>query len=144
SPYYQYRSLSSPTSIRLLELHAAETESDILSFTLFEVDLDKCPYYETLSYEWGEPAGSVTALCNGKPMLLTPNLKQAMIRIRSSLPRPDPSSNLAATNQGKILWIDAVCINQASLPERSHQVSMMKQIYYEAKSTIFYLGPSNS
>ncbi|KAM7212509.1 Heterokaryon incompatibility protein (HET) domain containing protein [Rhypophila decipiens] len=144
SPYYQYRPLSSPTSIRLLELHPADTESDTVSFTLFEVDLDKTPYYETLSYEWGEPAGSVTALCNGKPMLLTPNLKQAMIRIRSSLPRPAPSSNSAATNQGRILWIDAVCINQASLPERSHQVSLMKRIYYEAKSTIFYLGPSNS
>ncbi|KAM7203285.1 Ankyrin repeat-containing domain protein [Rhypophila sp. PSN 637] len=144
SPYYEYRSLSSPTSIRLLELHPAETESDILSFTLFELDLDKFPYYETLSYEWGEPAASVTALCNGKPILLTPNLKQVMTRIRSSLPRPTPSPNSAATNQGRILWIDAVCINQASLRERSHQVSMMRRIYYDAESTIFHLGPSNS
>jgi hypothetical protein len=39
-------------------------------------------------------------------------------------------------------WIDAICINQASLPERSSQVAMMRSIYSTAFQTLIYLGPS--
>lgn len=136
SPFYQHRPLSTSTSTRLLELHPANHETDILSFTLFEVDLEKAPYYEALSYERGEPTGTIPTLYNGKHLLITPNLKQAMTHIRSSMP-PDPQG-------GRVLWIDAVCIDQPSLQERSHQASPMNRIYYEAVSIIFYLGSSTN
>lgn len=39
-----------------------------------------------------------------------------------------------------LLWIDALCINQDDLQERSHQVQMMKQIYSRASSVLVWLG----
>ena len=41
------------------------------------------------------------------------------------------------------LWIDAVCIDQFSLDERSRQVSLMHEIYTKATTVIAWLGPLN-
>jgi len=38
------------------------------------------------------------------------------------------------------LWVDAVCINQDSDIERSHQVSLMSEIYMNARHVIAYTG----
>jgi Heterokaryon incompatibility protein (HET) len=38
-------------------------------------------------------------------------------------------------------WIDAICIDQSSIAERSHQVSRMKEIYKTAKEVVAWLGP---
>jgi Heterokaryon incompatibility protein (HET) len=38
------------------------------------------------------------------------------------------------------MWIDALCINQADPNECSRQVSMMREIYFQAKSVVVWLG----
>ena len=38
------------------------------------------------------------------------------------------------------IWIDAVCINQSDLEERSQQVTMMRQIYSKATTVLIWLG----
>jgi hypothetical protein len=35
--------------------------------------------------------------------------------------------------EDRYLWIDAICINQADIGERNHQVEMMSTIYGQAK-----------
>ena len=40
------------------------------------------------------------------------------------------------------LWIDALCINQADPLERTHQVSVMAQIYQSARQVLVWLGPA--
>ena len=40
------------------------------------------------------------------------------------------------------LWIDAICIDQASLSERNHQVAQMGAIYAAAAHVIIWLGNS--
>jgi hypothetical protein len=40
------------------------------------------------------------------------------------------------------LWIDAICINQAHVQERNHQVNMMKLIYAQAAKVDIWLGPA--
>jgi hypothetical protein len=40
------------------------------------------------------------------------------------------------------LWIDQICINQESIPERNQQVSIMDQIYRGAHETVVWLGPN--
>jgi hypothetical protein len=40
----------------------------------------------------------------------------------------------------RLIWIDAICINQADLHEKAHQVSIMTRIYEKAKSVAVYLG----
>ncbi|KAF4446654.1 hypothetical protein F53441_9695 [Fusarium austroafricanum] len=39
------------------------------------------------------------------------------------------------------IWIDALCINQATTVERSQQVSLMQRIYKEADRVLIWLGP---
>jgi hypothetical protein len=40
----------------------------------------------------------------------------------------------------RLFWIDAICIDQSSNPERSHQVAMMRQIYAHAALVVVWLG----
>ncbi len=35
-------------------------------------------------------------------------------------------------NEPPVLWIDAICIDQSSIQERNHQVTMMGSIYSQA------------
>jgi hypothetical protein len=39
----------------------------------------------------------------------------------------------------RVLWIDAICINQASVWERNHQVSRMRYIYRQASKVLVWV-----
>src|SRR5204863_8336259 len=43
----------------------------------------------------------------------------------------------------RFLWVDAVCINQASDEEKSHQVGQMHYIYSNASKVLIWLGQSD-
>lgn len=43
----------------------------------------------------------------------------------------------------RILWIDAMCIDQSNHEERNHQVQMMSRIYTGAKQACIWLGEDN-
>jgi hypothetical protein len=45
---------------------------------------------------------------------------------------------------GSFHWYDALCINQADLAERSHQVGIMRQIYEKADRVVIWLGVERS
>jgi hypothetical protein len=38
------------------------------------------------------------------------------------------------------MWIDAICIDQSNLKERSFQVKQMRKIYHQAIRTVIWLG----
>ena len=56
--------------------------------------------------------------------------------------------DLHATKEGKarvnvnsrLLWIDAICINQADFDEKVAQIKIMRQIYQSASSVVVWLG----
>jgi Heterokaryon incompatibility protein (HET) len=93
--------------------------------------------YEALSYSWHELEqtrsdgsflqGSDNILCNGTQIEVQPNLAQALryLRRHASL---------------RVLWVDAICINQADLAERSGQVQIMQSIYSQAARSLIWLG----
>jgi hypothetical protein len=41
------------------------------------------------------------------------------------------------------MWIDAICINQDDLPERSREAIKMGLVYNNAKQVLVWLGPSS-
>lgn len=43
----------------------------------------------------------------------------------------------------RILWIDAICIDQNSLSEKTHQVGMIRDIYRGASRVLIWLGESD-
>jgi len=86
------------------------------------------PIYEALSYEWGKPPDHDAPIyVNSSPHLVRKNLHHAL-------------SHLSNKTKTRWLWIDAICINQADLPERNSQVQLMSQIYSKARDVLVWLG----
>jgi hypothetical protein len=124
-----YRPLNKDArEIRLLRLEPGTFEDD-LHISLEVVSLDHRPNYEALSYVWGTIRSPRPILVNGHPMKITENLDCALryLRYREAFPR--------------VLWIDALCINQKNLEERSHQVNLMSGIYAGASDVLIWLSP---
>ncbi|KAF2095818.1 HET-domain-containing protein [Rhizodiscina lignyota] len=83
--------------------------------------------YETLSYCWGDVSAKSPITCNGKRLYVTKNLKSALRDLR----RP---------HSPRVLWIDAISINQEDLQEREEQVNIMGKIYRSGVRTVVWLG----
>jgi hypothetical protein len=125
---YAYQPLSSMSTLstRLVKLLPAEDLDDI-QLVIECVELDNCASYEALSYCWGDSSVKTTVRCDGGSLHVTKNLKSALLYLRNS-------------TEERLLWIDAVCINQEDLQERSQQVGIMRDIYRNASETIVWLG----
>ena len=66
---------------------------------------------------------------NGQPFSVTDNLHIALQHLKR--------------NEERLLWIDAICINQSDNGERLHQVRMMADIYRRCSGCAYvWLGPS--
>lgn len=94
--------------------------------------------YHTLSYAWGStyPDGSHltnTIVCNGSLLRITTTLHAALKRIRGLQIDDQPATKWP-------VWIDAVCINQDNLVERSEQVRQMDRVYQLSARLIIWLG----
>ncbi|KAH8879923.1 HET-domain-containing protein, partial [Thozetella sp. PMI_491] len=86
------------------------------------------PRYEALSYTWGPPERTRYIWVNHHPTSVTANLFAALRHLRH--PRNE-----------RLLWIDALCINQTSSAEKSHQIPLMAFIYSRAQQGIAWLLP---
>jgi hypothetical protein len=118
------------SEIRLLEIlpiskHTV-AESDCVECRLFNISLDEQPEYEALSYTWGPQNDMCSILLNGHNFKISRNLEAALIKLRASTPRT--------------LWVDAICIDQASDYERNHQVRKMRLIYAMAQRVCIWIG----
>lgn len=153
---FTYRPLiTARNEIRLLRLRPAASFNEPLRVSLFHASLDAAPEFEALSYVWGKTwgeyavwvedgsqtfdgAGDHTKL----PSLpITPNLDTALRHVRF---RPVPAAASTPTQQDRILWVDALCINQQDPAERSRQVQQMRRIYEACVADVAYLGPHPS
>ena len=124
-----YSQLNQPLrEIRLLELTNGSYEDDLVLALHIESLDRKLPAYHALSYAWGTAASSQKALIDGKETAVGLNLNCALRHIRCTLTEPI------------LIWVDALCINQLDLNERSSQVLLMKDIYSQAERVVIYLG----
>jgi Heterokaryon incompatibility protein (HET) len=121
-----YQPLIHEDSIRLLRIHPAIEEEPIvcsLEHTVFGVN----KHYYALSYTWGPPSPTDNVVIEGRKFEVRANLYSALLRFRS----PDSSV---------YLWIDALCLNQDDIQERSCQVKGMRRIYENSVLTLIWLG----
>ncbi|KAH8903333.1 HET-domain-containing protein [Coniochaeta sp. PMI_546] len=96
--------------------------------TLLYSYIDSVQPYEALTYFWGDKSDLRLITLNSHPVSITANLELALRHLR--LPS-DP----------RILWVDALCINQDDIAERSHQVSLMRDVYQHCTRDVAWLGP---
>ena len=151
---FSYRPLDwSKKEIRLLALDTSNSSDQVCGRIIHSKILsgsehldegsDQVSGYEALSYEWGQPpdikpvVGTSKrggfALSNvfldGKQFGVRWNLYCALRQLR--LPE-----------KTRVLWVDAVCIDQTDNQERNHQVTLMRMIYTQANRVIVWLGNS--
>jgi hypothetical protein len=114
-------------SIRLLLLQPSSSSGDRIECTLIDAKLSEKCAYDTLFYSWGEPSPACPILINGRAFEVRGNLYSALARLRLSM-------------QPRMLWIDAIYIDQAALTEKGHQVKLMPEIYKGAQNVLVWLG----
>ncbi|KAH6721847.1 heterokaryon incompatibility protein-domain-containing protein [Leptodontidium sp. MPI-SDFR-AT-0119] len=130
---YQYQSLKPEAlEIRLLTLLPGPFDSEIrITVTPVTFAEDSDISFEALSYTWGSPENPVDIFI-GKhgynTLPVTRNLAEALPHLRY----PD---------KPRVLWIDAICVNQQNIEERSSQVKRMANIYSKATRVLIWLGP---
>ncbi|KAH7161045.1 heterokaryon incompatibility protein-domain-containing protein [Dactylonectria macrodidyma] len=124
--YPAYASLKDG-QIRLLRLNPTADSSSPVRCNFIVVSMANKPCYEALSYVWGETSHPKTIRMEDVVVTVTNNLFLAL-------------SNLRRQDKDRVLWVDALCINQEDINERSRQVSLMGSIYKEAQSVAVYLG----
>ncbi|KAF5510947.1 Heterokaryon incompatibility protein 6, OR allele [Colletotrichum siamense] len=118
--------------IRLLRLLPGNYR-DPLRCKLQTVDLQFKPEYEALSYTWANSNGDsslsqqIYVGARQDILLITANCANALRRLRFA-------------SWSRNLWVDAICIDQCNIHERSHQVGIMRYIYATAERVIIYLG----
>jgi len=128
---FHYDPLDQPKhEIRVVRLHPRRwlTDPDIIC-DLITLDLRTAPEYEALSYEWGCPpsaSNQYTIQINSRLMVIARNLWLALYELRDRRKR-------------RTLWIDALCINQLDVLERSCQVSRMGDIYSQAITVVAWI-----
>ncbi|KAH8802732.1 heterokaryon incompatibility protein-domain-containing protein [Xylogone sp. PMI_703] len=128
-PTFKYERISLETPVfRLLRL--VKGDSDTIHCELFESKLpsqNNVAEYVALSYTWGSELRPCEIVMNGSRMEVT---KNAYLALR----------DLRCQEEDRILWVDALCIDQSNIIERGEQVQQMRSIYSKAKQVIIWLG----
>ncbi|KAF2498702.1 hypothetical protein BU16DRAFT_579783 [Lophium mytilinum] len=140
---YKYSDLEKPNSIRLLKLKPGGRKSGEVVCDLVEEDLDwhdaekadksknKKTEYEALSWNWGTLPWDQKIRVSHKGedyyQLVPPSLAAALKALRDR-------------RNVRVLWVDAICMNQKNTNEKNRQVPMMSKIYGCASSVCVWIG----
>ncbi|RYO83309.1 hypothetical protein DL764_009470 [Monosporascus ibericus] len=125
--YYFYKQLVGRRQIRLVTICGGKP-SDPIKFRLKCVTLSTSLSYEALSYEWKGSNGKTEIICGNTTLEVTCNLATGLRALRFA-------------DRPRILWADAICINQGNNDEKSKQIPLMRDIYAIARSVVIWLGP---
>lgn len=112
--------------IRILRLLPGQRD-DPIRCELYSAHLGDRPYYEALSYVWGDPNIVRPIFLDGRQVRVTENLETALRGLRLG-------------DDTRHMWVDALCINQSDNAEKTHQVHLMAQIYKETALALLWLG----
>lgn len=111
----------------------APSSNQAVSCVLIEVPFSyhegsPLPSYSALSYCWGAADQTREISLNGLSLRVTKNLEAALRQLRRK-------------DEGVLLWVDALCINQSDDQEKAEQVGKMGQIFQRAASVVAWIGP---
>ncbi|KUJ13698.1 HET-domain-containing protein [Mollisia scopiformis] len=122
------------------EVHFRDSNYMIRDADTFE------PRFDALSYTWGSFAEVEIACVVGddgdgvegaipatgdRSLEITENLAVALKHLRYS-------------DRPRLIWVDAICINQQDVEERNEQVLRMSDLYKHADQVVVWLGTSSS
>lgn len=125
---WTYIPLPSPSHIRVLAIQPG-VNNDILVASFEILDLNTADSrYEAVSYQWSEGGDQkASTYLGGEKIFINVYLRRILLHLRLK-------------QHVRILWADAICINQADHAERLQQVSIMQRIYSQAFRVIGFVG----
>jgi Heterokaryon incompatibility protein (HET) len=112
--------------IRVLSVAPGEWVADIRC-TIRTISLDCQLGYEALSYTWGDLTSTKPVFIDEVEVDITTTLERALRHLRK-------------LDEPRTLWVDAICINQKDISEKSHQVAFMGEIYQRCSQVVIWLG----
>ncbi|KAK6365111.1 hypothetical protein LTS17_011589 [Exophiala oligosperma] len=126
TPQYKYHKLPKE-HVRLFMLFPGK-HSAPLKGCIYSVPFDDAGIYRTLSYVWGDKEQQMHTLVTPEGSIqITEALKIALEKLR-------------LRKQMAILWIDALCINQADPEEKAQQIFLLPEIFQNAACTLAFVG----
>jgi hypothetical protein len=87
--------------------------------------------YAAVSYCWGSSDLTHQVIVNGTPLPVTRSAFEVLHALRSLY-------------RTKVVWIDYLCINQATERDKTHQLPLMPRIYENSSQVIVWLGRSKT
>lgn len=114
---------------RLIRLvgNAHEPAYELASFSVHDDDIS----WVAVSYFWGTSEATKLVTVNGEKFAVRPNLHLFLV-------------HMAIEDRRDWFFIDAICINQSDLAERTSQFSLMGQIYRKAEEVIAWVYVEHS
>ncbi|KAI1378010.1 HET-domain-containing protein [Hypoxylon crocopeplum] len=129
TPAFKYHPLPQ-NSIRFVQLRP-ELKDGRPQLSVTSCARDDAPEYVCMSYCWGPDPESEFVYLDGEPFGVRPNLFQLLLHLRHHC-REYP--------EWRHFWIDAICIDQGNVEEKTEQVSRMEQTYRNATMIAAWLG----
>jgi Heterokaryon incompatibility protein (HET) len=116
-------------TVRLLILQPAARKNADIKCALVNVRLSDSPVtsYEAVSYTWGTPSTNRRIHIEDQQVHIRDNLYRCLRRLRFP-------------HSVRVLWIDAICINQTDLDEKGHQIRLMPKIFKTAEKVLVWVG----
>lgn len=114
---------------RFLTIFPASSLDDEIYSEIVSVSLEDevIASYEALSYTWDRKMLTHSISVNKSQLKITANLFDALRHFRDK-------------EKARTTWIDAVCINQQDMAERSQQVLLMRKIYSTVRRVVIWLS----
>jgi hypothetical protein len=139
-----------PEQIRLVVI-PPQANFDQLVVDISVEQLDSTNNYNAVSYCWGSHEKPHSIICrNVTSRFRDSPLYDPKSKGYISVGRLPVTENLyqmlrefGRPDSYGIFWIDAICVNQADVLEKTAQVSMMHRIYSNAAATVLYAGHSD-
>ncbi|KAG9501856.1 hypothetical protein J7337_007552 [Fusarium musae] len=123
-----YTPLPSHSHIRVLLIQPGVNEDTLVaSFELLDLNAASIRF-EAISYQWSEGGNQRASMrLGGEKISINAYLRNILLHLRLE-------------QQIRVVWADALCINQSDHEERLHQVSIMQRIYSQAFRVIGFVG----
>jgi hypothetical protein len=131
---------TSKIETRILRLQPAAFLDDVVFVQLNKGSLKDAPVYDAISYVWGDPKDTVdiqVRSANSVPVhrgntVCPSTVDEHWVEMPITISLAGALRRLRDQAEVRILWTDALCVNQLDLQERAWQVKMMGQIFASA------------